>query len=68
MRESRSMKELFCKLPQQTEAEIARAEITVIYIANIRSKYAGRAKRGGGWEKLIKGRIAEGKIEGRESD
>lgn len=68
MRESSSMEELFCKLPQQTEAEIAGAEITVIYIANIRSKYAGKAKRGrGGWKKLIKGRIAEGKIEGREN-
>ena len=50
---------LICKLSQQTEAAISRAEIAEIEAASIRSKYAGKkAVAGpGGRRKLIKGKI-----------
>ena len=49
------------KLPQQTEAAFARAEIAEIETANLRTKYAGKQARAGpgGRKKLTKGTIAD---------
>ena len=59
--ESDSMIALIRKLPLQTEAAIARAEIAETETASLRSKYAGK-KAGagpGGQKKLIKRKIGD---------
>ena len=56
--------DLICKLPQQTEAAFARAEIAEIETANLYTKYAGKQAGAGpgGRKKLTKGTMADWKF------
>ena len=67
---SASAIDLIRKLSQQTEAEFARAEISEIETANLRTKYAGKKARAGpgGRKKLTKGTTADWKFLERNAD